>query len=81
MTLGVVGEGGAAWVVPVSTIFTCAIIYGVLIKGATGIERASKVLFLFIIGVGIWMIYILVTHQSDAIAAAKPAYVCKQFTL
>jgi len=73
-TLGIVGEGGAVWVVPVSTAIACAIVYGVLLKGASGIERISKILFVFIIGVGIWMIYMLMTHQSDAIAAAKPAY-------
>jgi len=79
-TLGIVGEGGAAWVVPVSTAIACAIVYGVLLKGASGIERISKILFVFIIGVGVWMIYMLMTHQSDAIAAAKPAYASGSLT-
>jgi NCS1 family nucleobase:cation symporter-1 len=79
-TLGIVGEGGAAWVVPVSTAVACAIVYGVLLKGASGIERISKILFVFIIGVGVWMIYMLMTHQSDAIAAAKPAYASGSLT-
>jgi nucleobase:cation symporter-1, NCS1 family len=74
ITLGVVGEGGAAWVVPVSTAIAAAIVYAVLLKGASGIERVSKVLFVFIIGVGAWMVYMLMTYQADAIEAAKPAY-------
>jgi NCS1 family nucleobase:cation symporter-1 len=74
ITLGIVGEGGAVWVIPVSTAIACAIVYGVLLKGKSGIERISKILFLFIIAVGVWMIYMLMTHQADAIASAKPAY-------
>ncbi len=74
ITLGIVGEGGAVWVIPVSTAIACAIVYGVLLKGASGIERISKILFLIIIGVGVWMIYMLMTYQSDVIAVAKPAY-------
>ncbi len=74
ITLGIVGEGGAVWVIPVSTAIACAIVYGVLLKGKSGIERISKILFLFIIAVGLWMIYMLMTHQADTIATAKPAY-------
>jgi NCS1 family nucleobase:cation symporter-1 len=49
-------------------------VYLVLLKGASGIERITKILFLFIVGVGIWMIYMLLTNEAEALAAAKPAY-------
>jgi nucleobase:cation symporter-1, NCS1 family len=32
------------------------------------------ILFFFIVGIGIWMVYVLLTQQWDAIAAAQPAY-------
>jgi NCS1 family nucleobase:cation symporter-1 len=72
--MGITDEGGSAWVVPVATAVACVGVYLVLLKGASGIERATKILFLFIVGVGLWMIYMLLTNESEAIAAAKPAY-------
>jgi NCS1 family nucleobase:cation symporter-1 len=72
--IGVVGEEGAGAIVPVATVIACAITYGVLLRGATGLERLSKILFFFIIGVGLWMVYLLLTEQTEAIANAQPAY-------
>jgi NCS1 family nucleobase:cation symporter-1 len=72
-TLGWIGEG-SGWVVPVASALACAIVYGVLMRGATGLERVSKILFFFIVGVGAWMIYMLLTTQGETIAAAVPAY-------
>lgn len=74
MTLGVVGEGASAYIVPLMSAVACAIVYGTLLRGATGIERVSKILFAFIIGVSLWMVVMLLTQQSGAIAAATPAY-------
>lgn len=71
---GIVAEGAGGVVVPVATAVACTIVYLVLLRGATGIERVSKILFLFIVGVGLWMIYMLLTEQSEAIAVATPAY-------
>lgn len=63
-----------AWSVPAVTIAACAICYLVLLAGATGIEKVATVVFFFIVGVGVWIIYLLVTQQSQAIATAVPAY-------
>lgn len=74
LTIGAVGESSAGTVQIVATLIACAIIYGVLLQGKTGIERASNILFFFVVGVGLWMIYILFSNQSEAIATATPAY-------
>ncbi|MCP4984325.1 MAG: hypothetical protein GY935_27950 [Gammaproteobacteria bacterium] len=72
--MGIVDEGASTWVIPIATLIACIGVYIVLQKGASGVERVTKVLFLFIIGVGAWMIYMLLTNESEAIEAAKPAY-------
>ncbi|MDH3474460.1 MAG: cytosine permease [Rhodospirillales bacterium] len=73
-TTGITAEGSGVWVVPVATAVACLGVYLVLLKGASGVERVTKILFLFIVGVGVWMIYMLLTNESEALAAAKPAY-------
>lgn len=72
--LGVTAEGSEAFVIPVATAVACLIVFVILLKGATGIERVSKVLFFFIVGVGLWMVYMLLTKEGASIEAAKPAY-------
>lgn len=74
LTVGAVGEGSEATVMTVSTILACALVYGVLMGGASGIARVSNVLFFFIIGVGAWMVYLLLTNDGIDLAAAVPAY-------
>ncbi len=73
-TLGWIGEGNGGLIVRLISAAACFAVFIALTNGATGLEKVSKVLFLFIVGVGAWMIYMLLTNQSDAIAAAKPAY-------
>jgi NCS1 family nucleobase:cation symporter-1 len=65
---------GTGWVVPLATIVACALVFGTLMRGARGIARVSNVLFFFIVGVGAWLVYLLLTEQGDAIANAAPAY-------
>ncbi len=72
--LGVTTADSADTVVRVSTALACITVFLVLLRGATGLEQISKVLFFFIVGIGVWMTWLLLTQQSDAIAAAKPAY-------
>jgi nucleobase:cation symporter-1, NCS1 family len=72
-TLGWIGDSGGMVVRAISAV-ACVAVFVALTRGATGLEKVSKVLFLFIVGVGAWMIYMLLSNQSEAIAAAKPAY-------
>lgn len=72
--LGITSEGSEALVIPLATALACAIVFLILLKGASGIERVSKILFVFIVGVGLWMVYMLLTREGAAIEAATPAY-------
>lgn len=74
LTLGVITPASSGLVQALSALFACALVFGVLLTGKTGIERMSNVLFFFIVGVGAWMIWLLLTTKSEAIAAATPAY-------
>ncbi|XWN32359.1 MAG: cytosine permease [Devosia sp.] len=74
LTVGVIQEGQGNFVLPIATLVACAIVFGVLLNGKSGIARVSNVLFFFIIGVGVWMIYLLLAREGSAIAEAAPAY-------
>ena len=75
--LNTVGIGGASldnWVVPLGTLLACGIVFVVLLRGATGLERVSMVLFFFIVGVGAFLIIMLLVKEGSALADAQPAY-------
>ena len=72
-TLGVTTADSADIVIRLSTAVACITVFLVLLRGATGLEQVSKILFFFIVGIGAWMTWLLLTHQADAIAAAKPS--------
>lgn len=74
VTIGVMEQGAAGIILPLATLVACAVVYGVLLKGKSGIERLSNILFFFIIGVGLWMVYLLLTNEQSALAEAAPAY-------
>lgn len=74
IAMGIVEEDGGAMILPIATLVACAIVYGVLMGGKNGIARVSNILFFFIVGVGVWMIWLLMTQQSATIAQATPAY-------
>lgn len=73
-TLGMVDVESAHLVVRIVSALACVVVFLVLMRGATGLERISTLLFFFIVGIGLWMLWLLLTKQADAIAAAKPAY-------
>lgn len=74
VTTGMATEASAGIILPLATLVACAVVYGVLLSGKSGIEKASNILFFFIVGVGLWMVYLLLTEQSSAIVNATPAY-------
>lgn len=71
--LGVVDAASAPVIVRAVSALACAGVFLVLMRGATGLERMSMVLFSFIVGIGLWMTWMLLTNQAEAIAAAKPS--------
>ncbi|HXV24342.1 MAG TPA: cytosine permease [Alphaproteobacteria bacterium] len=73
-TIGVITPEASPMVVKVTSALACVFVFLVLLRGASGLERVSTILFFFIVGIGAWMMVLLLTNQADAIAAAKPAY-------
>ncbi|MGL6210301.1 MAG: cytosine permease, partial [Paracoccaceae bacterium] len=74
LALNLVDAASVDWVLRIVTVLACIFVYVILTKGGTGLEAVSKVLFFFIVAIGVWMLWLLLANQSDAIAAAKPAY-------
>lgn len=74
LTLGVIDDSSAGIVQILSALLACALVFGVLLTGKTGVERISNVLFFFIVGVGAWMTWLLLSTKTEEIAAAAPAY-------
>jgi nucleobase:cation symporter-1, NCS1 family len=73
-TMGLVTAESSSIVIPAVTVLACIAVYLILLRGGTGLEKVSIVLFFCIVGIGLWMTIMLLANQSDAIAAAKPAY-------
>ena len=63
-----------AGIVPAATAIACALCFLILRYGAAGIERVCQGLVIPILGVGAWLIWLLVSEQSEAIGAAKPVH-------
>lgn len=74
LALGVIDPAGIDAVVRIVTVIACVLVFLILMRGGTGLERVSQLLFFIIVGIGVWMVAVLLANQSEAIAAAKPAY-------
>ncbi len=71
--LGVLPAGiGAGQVVPAATALACALVFVVLLRGATGVSRIANFLVLHVL-IGLWMLYLLVSHRWPELVAARPA--------
>ena len=54
------------------TVFACDVIFAALRRGATGVSMVSNILFAHVF-VGLWMLYLLVSHRWPELIAAQPA--------
>ncbi|MFT3731793.1 MAG: cytosine permease [Hyphomicrobium sp.] len=73
ITLGLVGPEHSLDVVRAVSTVTCAVVYTVLLRGLKGLEAASNILFFVVVGIGAWMLYMLLSQQAGALATAKPS--------
>jgi NCS1 family nucleobase:cation symporter-1 len=64
------GAHGAA-LVPVLTVLACAVIFIALRRGARGVSLVSNILVAHVF-VGLWMLYLLVSHRWPDLVAAHP---------
>ncbi|MFT3732893.1 MAG: cytosine permease [Hyphomicrobium sp.] len=72
ITLSLVQPDHALAIERLVAAVTCVVVYRVLLRGLKGLEAASNVLFVFVVGIGLWMLYQLLTSQAGALAVAKP---------
>ena len=63
---------GVMQIVPFTTLIACAIVFFVLLWGASGVSHLSNVLVAHVF-VGLWMLYLLVSQRWPDLIAAKPA--------
>jgi len=59
-------------IVPAATLLACSLIYFSLLWGAKGVATISKILFAHVL-IGLWMLYLLVSHRWAELSAARPA--------
>jgi len=72
VALGILGVGShSAALVPLLTLFACAVIFTALRRGAAGVSLMSNILFAHVF-VGLWMLYLLVSHRWPELMAAEP---------
>ena len=64
----------AAWLVPLVTVLALLLCFPILRHGATGVERVCQGLVIFVLGVGVVLIWLLVSTHRESIAAAQPVY-------
>lgn len=72
--IGIGDENLANVVVPIATLVACVLVFLILRRGATGLERVAMWLFFFIVGVGLFLIIMLLVQQGENLASAVPAY-------
>jgi nucleobase:cation symporter-1, NCS1 family len=73
VALGILDTGSRnAALVPVLTVFACAIIFTALRRGATGVSMVSNILVAHVL-IGLWMLYLLVSRRWLELMAAQPA--------
>jgi nucleobase:cation symporter-1, NCS1 family len=73
LALGILGPGTrSALLVPLLTLIACAVIFLALRRGASGVSLVSNILFVHVF-VGLWMLYLLVSHRWPELRAAHPA--------
>lgn len=73
VALGLLADGTrSAALVPLLTLFACAVIFTTLRRGASGVSLMSNILFVHVF-VGLWMLYLLVSRRWPELMAARPA--------
>jgi len=73
VALGILSIGSrSALLVPLLTLLACGIIFTALRRGAKGVSLMSNILFVHVF-VGLWMLYLLVSHRWPELKSAQPA--------
>jgi nucleobase:cation symporter-1, NCS1 family len=73
ITVGIAAPENSLTIVRVVSALTCVVLYIVLMRGLKGLEAAANFLFFLVVGIGLWMLYELLSSQAGALAVAKPS--------
>ncbi|MEL6648035.1 MAG: cytosine permease [Pseudomonadota bacterium] len=79
LVLGVVDEANSGMVGPIATLVACGVVFAILNGGVQAISKVAFPLFFCIIGVGAWMVYLLLTNEWQAVSTTTPAYASGDF--
>lgn len=72
VAIGVIDASAAPLVVPSATLLASALVFLFLLRGASGVDKVSKILVAHVL-VGLWMLYILVSKHYDTLTTAVPS--------
>jgi NCS1 family nucleobase:cation symporter-1 len=72
--VGLEGSAFSRWTAPAATVVVCGLVFLILGRGAAGLERVSMVLFFVVVGVGAWLILMLLVRQGGALSDAAPVH-------
>jgi NCS1 family nucleobase:cation symporter-1 len=73
IALGIIAEGGGKLLVPATILLACSLVFIILLRGSSGVDRISKILVAHVF-VGFWMLYIIISQRWGDLTAATPAY-------
>ncbi|WP_421693689.1 cytosine permease [Aestuariivirga sp.] len=73
IAIGAITDGSSRIIVPATVLLACGIVFLVLLRGSSGVDRVAKILVAHVF-VGGWMLYILVSQRWGDLTAAVPAY-------
>lgn len=66
-----IGAGRGAYLVPATMLLVSVLVFLVLLRGSSGVDRVAKVLVAHV-GIGLWMLYILLSKRWHELAHATP---------
>ncbi|MBL8789924.1 MAG: cytosine permease [Rhizobiales bacterium] len=73
LALGLIADTGSKFLVPVTILLACALVFLFLLRGSGGVDRVAKILVAHVF-VGFWMLYVIMNQRWGDLTAAVPAY-------
>ena len=64
-------HGGSMYLVAATTTLACSLVFLILLRGSSGVDRVAKIL-VFHVAIGCWMLFILGTRRWNELLTAVP---------
>jgi nucleobase:cation symporter-1, NCS1 family len=72
ITIGLMPEAARGIAIPAFTTIAVLVVYILLLRGLSGVERVSDVLFIFIVTVGAWVVMMLFAQKGSELGFTNP---------